>query len=61
MRRESLIQLLKQAFERAAERLRTEGHHDPWPDDLWPQEIIRLLRERSREVTAALEEEGDTL
>jgi len=60
MRRESLIQLFEHAFEHAADRLRTEGHDDPWPEDLWPQEIIRLLRERSREVTAALEEEGDT-
>lgn len=37
-----------------------EGHDEPWPDDLRPQEIVRLLRERSRVAIAALEEEGDT-
>jgi hypothetical protein len=59
MRREDLIQLFEHAFEHAAGRLRTQGHDDPWPDDLWTQEIVRLLRERSREVIAALEG-GDT-
>jgi hypothetical protein len=61
MRREGLVQLFEHAFERAAERLRTEGHDDPWPDELWPHEMVRLLRERSRAVIAALKEEGDTL
>jgi hypothetical protein len=54
MQRENLIHLFEHAFERAAGRLRTQGHDDPWPDDLWPQEIIRLLRERSRTVMATL-------
>ena len=44
MPREELIDVLTQAFERAADRLRTEGHDDPWPDDLWPQELVRLLQ-----------------
>ena len=57
MRREELIDLLTAAFERAADRPRAEGHDDPWPDDLWPQEIVRLLRERSRVGLAELGEE----
>jgi|tagenome__1003787_1003787.scaffolds.fasta_scaffold10710254_2 hypothetical protein len=48
MRREDLIQLF------AAARLHAHGDDDPWPDDLWLQEIIRLLRERSRTVMATL-------
>jgi hypothetical protein len=47
MRREGLIQLFEHAFERAAGRLRTQRHDDPW-------EIIRLLCERSRTVMATL-------
>ena len=58
MPREKLILLLTQAFERAADRLRTEGHDDPWPDDLWPQELVRLLREHSRAIIASLGGEG---
>ena len=58
MPREELILLLTQAFERAADRLRTEGHDDPWPDDLWPQELVRLLREHSRAIIASLGGEG---
>lgn len=60
MRREELIDLSTAAFERAADRPRAEGHDDPWPDDLWPQEIVRLRREQSRAVIAALNMEGDT-
>jgi hypothetical protein len=58
MPREKLILLLTQAFERAADRLRTGGHDDPWPDDLWPQEVVRLLGERSRAIIASLGGEG---
>jgi len=54
MRRKDPIQLFEHAFERAADRLRTDGHDDPWPNDLWPQEIVRLLCERSRRVMATL-------
>ena len=57
MRREELIDLSTAAFERAADRPRAEGHDDPWPDDLWPQEIVRLLRERSRVGLAELGEQ----
>jgi hypothetical protein len=55
MRREDLIKLFEQAFERASDRLRAAGHDDRWPNDLWPQEVVRLLRERSRSVIAALD------
>jgi hypothetical protein len=54
MTRETLVDLLTQAFERAAERLRAMGHDDPWPDDLQAREVVRLLREGSRNVTARL-------
>jgi len=57
MTREDRIRLLTQAFEQAAERLQAEGYADPWPDDLSAREVVRLLRERSRDVVAHLNEE----
>jgi hypothetical protein len=54
MPREDLITPFAAAFYRAAERLRAEGHEDPWPDDLWPRDVVRLLRERSRLITVDL-------
>ncbi len=54
MRREELTHLLAEAFERADDRLRTEGHDDPWPEDLRPQDVARLLHERSRALIAKL-------
>ena len=51
MNRERLVELLTRALERAAERLDKDGQEDhPWPSDLRAQDIVRLLRERSREV-----------
>ena len=50
MNRERLVELLTRALDRAAERLDRDGNEDPWPSDLRAQDIVRLLRERSREV-----------
>jgi hypothetical protein len=50
-----LAQLLTAAFERAAERLRAAGHEDPWPEDLWARDVVRLLRERAPEVARRAE------
>ena len=50
MNEEHLIALLTHALERAADRLREDGHEDTWPSDLRAQDIVRLLREHSREV-----------
>lgn len=55
MKRDELIALIAAAFERAKERLRIEmGEDDPWPEDLRADDIVRLLRERSRQVIAKL-------
>jgi hypothetical protein len=53
---EELIELLKAAFERAAERLRAQGHENPWPEDLWARDVVRLLRERAPEVARRAED-----
>ena len=53
-RTERLVALLQDAFEEAAARLRAEGHENPWPEDLWPRDVVRLMRERSRLITADL-------
>jgi hypothetical protein len=59
MPREDLITLFAAAFYRAAERLRAEGHEDPWPEDLWARDIVRLLREQPPEVARrAYKEDG---
>ncbi len=50
MNRERLVELLTRALERAAERLDEDGQEDPWPSELRAQDIVRLLREHSREV-----------
>ena len=50
MNRERLVELLTRALERAAERLDRDGNEDPWPSELRAQDIVRLLREHSREV-----------
>jgi len=42
-----MLKLLMAAYERAATRLNPE---EPWPDDLRARDIVRLLREQSREV-----------
>jgi hypothetical protein len=54
MRREELVELIANALERSTERLRTEGHKDPWPEDVRARDIVRLLRERSMQVRASL-------
>ena len=54
MRREELIELMANALEQSAERLRGQGHQDPWPEDLRARDIVRLLRERSMKVRASL-------
>ena len=56
---ENLIRLLTQAFERAADRLRAKDHGDPWPDDLWARDVVRLLGEASREVIARISAEDE--
>ncbi|MGH8581279.1 MAG: hypothetical protein ACREWG_00505 [Gammaproteobacteria bacterium] len=61
MQREQLIELLTAAFERAAQRLHAEGSQDPWPEDLWARDIVRLLRERSRHLIANAYQKGDGL
>ena len=50
MRGEDLISLLETAFERAADRLRVEGHQEPWPEDLTPRDVVQLLREASHRI-----------
>jgi len=50
LRREELINLLEMAFERSADRLRAEGHQEPWPEDLTARDVVRLLREASRRI-----------
>jgi len=45
--RENMLKLSRAALKRAASRLRPE---EPWPEDLRAQDIVRLLREYSREV-----------
>ena len=52
--RSELLGLLTGAFEKAASRL---GPGAPWPEDLRVWDIVRLLRERSREVIADQEEQ----
>jgi hypothetical protein len=47
IRQEKMLKLLMAAYERAATRLNPE---EPWPDDLRARDIVRLLREQSREV-----------
>jgi len=59
MRRKELIDLLTATMERSAERLRAKGHDDPWPEDLRARDIVRLLRERSREIAQRIYEEDD--
>ena len=56
MSSDELIQLLSGAFERSAERLRAEGYENPWPQDLWARDIVRLLRERAPEVARRAED-----
>ena len=56
--REELIALVEAAFQATADRLRAQGHEDPWPEDLRARDLVRLLRERSREVIARAYQEG---
>jgi hypothetical protein len=49
---EHLIELLTRALERAAERLDKDGQDGPWPSELRAQDMVRLLREHSREVVS---------
>jgi hypothetical protein len=56
---QEFIKLLSAAFERAADRLSGQGHDDPWPEDLWARDVVRLLRERAPEVARrAYNEDG---
>ena len=50
MNQEHLVALLTHALERAADRLLEDGHEDTWPSDLRAQDIVRLLRQHSREI-----------
>src|SRR5688572_25458201 len=52
-----LAQLLTAAFDRAAERLRAAGYEDPWLEDLWARDVVRLLRQRAPEVARRAYEE----
>ena len=56
---DDLAQLLTAAFERAAERLRAAGYEDPWPEDLWALDVVRLLRDRAPEVARRTYEEDE--
>jgi hypothetical protein len=60
VRREDLVQLVADALERAAERLRAKGHEAPWPEDLRAREVVRLLRERSRQFAAKPYMDGES-
>lgn len=59
MHREELTELLTKAFKKAALRLKADGHEYPWPEDLRARDIVRLLRERTRDVIANAYQEGD--
>ena len=57
MGHDELVDLLAKALDQSAERLRAEGHQNPWPDDLQARDIVRLLREHSREMARKILEE----